>query len=289
MKSAVLITAYKNLDRLVPIVDFFDDDFDIYIHIDASSTEPNPSFTERHKGCILHVERTYRITWGSEKHLWAIDSLLRKAVGNGPYAYYHLITGSDFPIKPLREFKDFFTEGEGVSYLEWHRLPRPEWPGNGGLDRVQYYWVGNQWSDSRHAMPAYTLGLLRLQRKLHLKRPAHGFRQWYGGGTYFSITQQAAEQLCAVKQVTLHRWTRFTHCAEEVYPHTILLNSMPEESICNDSLRYMVWDEHSMSPHTLTEADFDNIAASHCFFARKLEPTVSDELKQRIDNEILSR
>lgn len=288
MKSALLITAYKDLEQLVRLVDFFDEDFDVYLHIDASCREATPQFS---RGCGggLHVERTYAVRWGSEKHLWAIDSLLRKAVAHGPYACYHLITGSDYPIKPLAEFKRFFAEGKGLSYMEWHPMPRPGWPGNGGMDRVRHYWVGNQWVDSRKAMPAYTRALLWLQRKLHFSRGSHGFARWYGGGTYFSLTQEAAEVLCATSQSRLHRWTRFTHCAEEVYPHTMLLNALHEDAVCNDSLRFMLWDEGSTGPRVLTEADFPALAASHCFFARKLEPGVSDALKQKIDDELLER
>ena len=280
MKQALLITAYKDLGRLVQLAGFFDDDFDIYVHVDKSSPEPLPDFAGRR----VHVERTYRIAWGSERHLWAIDGLLRKAVASGPYACYHLITGSDFPIRPLKDFKNFFGGGGGVSYMEWHRLPRAEWPGNGGFDRVRRYWA-----DSRCGLPAFTLGLLRLQRKLHFSRSTHGYAQWYGGGTYFSLTQQAAEVLTGVSRRRLHRWTRFTHCAEEIYPHTMLLNALPEEAVCNNSLRYAVWDVGAGSPHVLTEADFDGLAASGCFFARKLEAGVSDGLKRRIVNELLAR
>lgn len=37
MKQAILITAYKNYHHLEEIIAFFDDDFEIYIHIDRKS------------------------------------------------------------------------------------------------------------------------------------------------------------------------------------------------------------------------------------------------------------
>ena len=37
MKQAILITAYKNFNHLIDLIDFFDDDFEIFIHIDKKS------------------------------------------------------------------------------------------------------------------------------------------------------------------------------------------------------------------------------------------------------------
>ncbi len=37
MQQAILITAYKNIAHLREIIDFFDDDFLFYIHIDKKS------------------------------------------------------------------------------------------------------------------------------------------------------------------------------------------------------------------------------------------------------------
>jgi len=37
LKQAILVTAYKDIDRLKILTDLFDDDFSFYIHIDKKA------------------------------------------------------------------------------------------------------------------------------------------------------------------------------------------------------------------------------------------------------------
>ena len=282
MKQAILITAYKDLSFLQRIVSCFDEDFDFYIHIDKKCKEPNPVFECGH----VIVLKKYRIEWGSERHLWAMFDLLEMACKKGGYSYYHIITGSDYPIKALSEFKSFFSGENRKSYIEYHLLPRESWGTEGGLERIKYFWVGNQWFDSRRSGGAMRW-FLKLQRKLGFRRSLSAFDRWYGGGGYCSLSSEGADCIFSYGRRRLHRRSLFTHCTEEIFFQTILLNVLGEGRVCNDALHLSIWEGDAASPKVLDESDFEAIEKSNCFFARKVNLEHSLPLLQRIDNEIL--
>lgn len=283
MKQAILITAYTQLEFLKEIIGFFDGDFDFYIHIDKKTKKGDLSFLDLPN---VRVYSKYRIQWGSERHLRAMVFLMQEAEKNGSYSYYHLITGSDYPIKLLAEFKRFFCEDNKNNYLEFFELPRPSWVMEGGLERVKYYWIGNTWFDIRGKVSGCASKLLKLQRKLGVKRKfIKLFPKLYGGGGYCSLTSDAVSYLVkTIKDKHLLNYMRHTHCAEELFLHTILLNAEPKFPVVNDSMRYSKWEGDARSPKTLDESDYDEMMASGCFFARKFEMKESNLLLVKLRN-----
>ncbi len=277
MKQAVLITAYCQLAFLKEIVGFFDDQFDFYIHIDKKTKKEDLSYLDLPN---VKVYSRYRVQWGSEKHLRAIVFLMKEAHKCGGYSYYHLITGSDYPIKSLTNFKSFFSSTNKNNYIEWYDLPRPTWVMEGGLERVKYYWIGNTWFDIRGKVGKFVYKLLMIQRKLGVKRKfVKMFPKLYGGGGYWSLTDEAVSYLVrTINNNKLLGYMRHTHCAEEVFLHTLLLNAEQKFPVVNNSIRYSKWEENARSPKVLDESDFKEVMCSGCFFARKIDPVNSKKL-----------
>lgn len=281
MKQAILITAYTQLEFLKKIIDSFDQDFDFYIHIDRKSTVQD-RFWETYPN--VKVFSKFRIQWGSVKHLQAIFFLMKEAQKAAEsYSYYHLITGSDCLIKPLSEFKSFFSQDNQNNYLEWFKLPRASWVMEGGLERVKYYWLGNTLFDIRGRLSKYVYKLVKYQRLLHVQRPfLKLYTTLYGGGGYWSLTSDAVDYLIRkIEEGHLMKYMRHTHCSEEILFHTLLLNAETHFPIVNDSLRYSKWEENARSPKFLDETDMKEILSSKCFFARKFR---DDGLISRIQN-----
>lgn len=288
MKQAILITAYCQLEFLKEIVGFFDDHFDFYIHIDKKSPKKDIPFMDMPN---VKVYSKYRVQWGSEKHLRAIVFLMEEANKVGDYSYYHLITGSDYPVKSLSEFLSFFGEDNKNNYMEYYELPRDTWVMEGGLERLRYYWIGNSLFDIRGRMGNMVYKLLKIQRKIGVKRKFMKlYPRLYGGGGYWSLTSDAVDYLVkTIRQEKILRYMRFTHCAEEVLFHTVLLNANLDFQITNCSLRYSKWMENAKSPMLLVEEDFKEIEQSNAFFARKFDSEYSRNLivliNKLVDNE----
>ena len=279
MKQAILVTAYKNLQSLGRLISCFDEDFDFYIHIDKKCKEKMPALGGAH----VYTVRKYNIQWGSERHLWAIIELFKLSCLNGPYSYFHVITASDYPVKPLGEFKSFFSDWNDKIYLDYHQLPWNAWIGEGGFERIKYFWVGNQWYDFRTHKMTLTKTLLKIQRKIHFSRNMGVFPQWYGGLSYFSVPHDAAEAIASLPWRKVRLRTRFTHVAEEVFLQTMLVNEFPSERLVNNPLRYTVWEGMESGPRVLAENDFENVVRSGAFFARKTEEPVSKSLMDQLD------
>ena len=139
MSQAILITAYKNYQHLIQIIEFFDSNFEIYIHIDKkrSISKMELQILENYE-IVRLVSRKYKVNWGGLNHLKAILFLSEKALENPNNYYYHLISGHDFPIKKSRFFLDFFWNSN-FEFIESFVMPHKGWVGNGGMDRIDYY------------------------------------------------------------------------------------------------------------------------------------------------------
>jgi hypothetical protein len=280
MKQAILITAYKDLDFITKVISFFDDDFTFFIHIDKKCKEDFSVF-EKYKNVFLYNK--YRIEWGGSNHLMAILLLIQEAHKIQTFDYYHLITGSDYPVKPLSEFKAFFEAHKNENFMEYFQLPRKSWGEDGGLRRIQYFWFGLNSVDVRGKFWELIRTSLRIQKKLKLKRKFGFFdgRLW-AGGTYWSLSKNAIDVFISFIDNNPAYIPRFrcTSIAEEIFMQTVLLNS--GVSVNNNYLRYIDWGEDGANPVTLTEKDFDKIMSSDCFFARKFDTKISGELLEKL-------
>lgn len=256
------------------MLEYFDSDFEIFIHIDKKCKEDISRLQQR---AHTQIYKSYTISWGDFNHLQAIVQLCREAYTFSECKYFHLITGTDYPIVPLSEFKAFFSKNCQNNFVEHFPLPRAGWGSEGGIERIRYYWF----RPLNSKVSQYTL---KIQRKiLHTYRPFGFFNgKLYGGGTYWSVSRNAISSILdylSNHPQYLHRF-RYTHIPEEICFPTLWKGLGVH--LTNNHLRYIDWSENKANPKVLTEADFKKVIQSHCIFARKLEKGVSETLKNKI-------
>jgi hypothetical protein len=130
--------------------------------------------------------------------------------------------------------------------------------------------------------------ILSLQIKLRIKRPfpvIFNNLKIYLGSTYWSLNKTALEYVLRYVSSNKEFANRFkyTFCPEEFFFQTILLNSPLVGTIVDDNLRYIDWKSgRGGCPAYLDETDFTNIVSSGCFFARKLNDSTSNKLKNKL-------
>ena len=275
MRQAILITAYNDFDQLRRLVEYFEDGFEVFVHVDKRCRQI-PDDLQRPN---VHLYQRFRIFWGSVNHLRAIVFLMGEAVSHADLEYFHLITGSDYPVPSLNDLKSFGETHRHENYLEYFPLPRPGWDGDGGLDRVNYYWP-QRWLRPGDNQAGYRLTafLVKLQRKLGLRRRFDFFEgRLYGGGTYWSVSREAVEYALGFLHDHLGYLRRFrmTKIAEEICLPTLWANS--QLPLTNNSLRFIEWGTEA-SPRVLTEQHYDDLIHSNCLFARKMVSGHSDDL-----------
>lgn len=279
MRQAILITAYRDIPMLEKLVNYFDDDFELFIHIDKRCRENISAIQEKPH---VHIYRKYAVEWGDYKHLLAIVMLMQEAYRHDELEYFHLITGSDYPIMPLDKFKAYCEEHRCDNFLEHFHLPHPDWGAEGGLNRIQYWWLRP--NTHRSTGSQLTRKLVNLQRRLGLKRSFNYLNgKLYGGGTYWSLSRKAIE--AALDYINAHpsylRRFRMTSIGEEICLPTLLANSgLP---LINNYMRYIDWGPDGANPQVLSEKNYDKIVASGVLFARKMESGVSDKLIEQLD------
>lgn len=288
--QAILITAYKNYDHLEEIVNFFDDKFNIYIHIDKkTSISKNDIQKLSSNKKVRYVSQQYKINWGGINHLLAILELAQEAIKNSDNKYFHLITGHDYPIVSLDKFSDFMDTNRNNDFMEYSSLPYSAWPED-GMDRLSRY---NMYDliDGRTGLNERLIkGFSKLQKAVGFKRSfSKDFPPLYGGSTYWSLKRQSLEyvfQYMKNHPDFLKRF-RYSFCSEEIFFQTILLNSPMKDSIINNNMRFIIWEERNGNfPANLDSNDYDNIQKSSALFARKFEYPVSEDLLHKIKEDI---
>lgn len=279
MKQAILITAYKDLEHLRKIVDYFDSDFSIYIHIDKKSLIKTSELKELASlENVKFAGKKFIVNWGGFNHLRAIIFLSKLALEDNENFFFHLISGSDFPIKEKKDFKSFFFENKEKIFLNHFEVPYEGWAGNGGMDRLQYYHFYDLWNYKIQKEKYRIKKLINIQKKFNLKRSfPKRIPRIYGGSTWWSMSRDALEYVVRVKRKKsiLSRF-RYTFCSEEFYFQTVVLNSKFSHRVDNNSLRYIDWNyRNGNNPAILDDSDFDKLLRSDAFFARKMVNPVS--------------
>jgi hypothetical protein len=284
MKQAILITAYKNIHHLKEIIDWFDDDFSFYIHIDKKSnlSDEEKRLLEEIKKAAF-VSRDFKTNWGGMNHLNSILLLLREASKNGRIEYFHLISGTDFPIKSCSVFKETMLKNKGKEFIEYFEMPAKVWE-NGGMDRILYYNlhdVINAKSSNRRIISEF----VNLQKKINFKRNIADFPKLYGGSTWWSLSAASCQYVLEFieKNPSFLNRFKYTFCAEEIFFQTIILNSPLKENVVNDNQRYILWENRNGNiPANLDETDIEAIEKSEKLFARRFEYPASEKLVAEI-------
>jgi hypothetical protein len=282
-KLVYIVSAYKLPEQLVRLVRRLGDDpaADFFIHVDRKTDDatfrrmsvdlgpfPNVHLLERHRcyyGGFGHVEATTK----------AINEILRRRVR---FDHAILLTGQDYPIRSNSEIKDFFRRNSRQSFMEYFPLPNAEWK-SGGTDRVDYWHL--RFGRRYYRIPGRSLvGFKRRFPSLRL----------FGGSAYWCLSRECIEYIYGFlrQHRSYARFFKYVNVPEELFFHTIVLNSHLRQHIVNDDLRYLEWrkPETAGGPAILRKHDLDKILQSQKLFARKFDVTEDAEVLDMIDARI---
>ncbi|RBN50310.1 beta-1,6-N-acetylglucosaminyltransferase [Flavobacterium psychrolimnae] len=287
MQQVILITAYKNYNHLEEIILFFDVDFEIYIHIDKKSKITKDELNQLKKySQVKLVSQKYKVNWGGFNHLKSILFLAEKALKNSQNYYFHLLSGHDFPIKKLTEFKEYFDNNRKLEFINYFDVPKIGWVDNGGMDRIEYYNLYDALDAKIPKQNGLIRRLIAIQKRLTFKRPISSkFPKLYGGSTWWSLSRDCLQYVVNFTKnnnFVLKRF-KYTLCSEEFYFQTIIMNSHFSLKVANNNLRYIDWvARNGNNPAILDTSDFEKLVATDAFFARKFEYPLSIDLMNQI-------
>lgn len=285
MNHAFIITAYKNGEQLERLIDQLDSEHSFfYINIDKKSELCNDVFLNKMKSRknVFLPSEFINVYWGGFSHLNAFVMMLSVAIKNKSIDYFHTISGQCFPTTTMEEFDSFFVENNGKEYITYFELPSNRWL-DGGLGRVEYYHLNDLFDPKKRFFKYLNPFFISLQKKLKIKRKQPTcIVNYYGGGTWWSLSKNAINYIFEMMDADTKLLKRFkhTHCSEEIFFQSILLNSKFKNDVVSDDLRYIDWNTRNGNcPANLDETDFDKIVNSNVFFARKLELPLANTLR----------
>ena len=132
---AYLILAHNDPSLLKTLVSCLDDSRnDIYVHWDAKSGEaPELQTNNAH---LYVLENRVKVNWAGFSMVEAEYRLFKAAYDNGPYVYYHLLSGADLPIKSQDYIHEKCAEMRGTEFIAFADAPQSE------IDyRVQHFFL----------------------------------------------------------------------------------------------------------------------------------------------------
>lgn len=273
MKQVFLIHAHKDLDQLNALVaQLCDPDFAIYVHLDRKwrldTAQVHPAARQ--------VEPRVDVCWGGFSQVQAMLGSLRRVLADQPeFDKLTFLSAQDFPVLPNFGLKREFARLAGRELLE----AAPVRPGGWQVAfRYQYFYHEGGGRTAR-------LACALLNRALRLagrtRRLPGGVEAW-GGSAWWSLSRPCIAHMLAEvrRQGALLRFFRSVLCPDEMFFHTLVMNSPFRERVIDRNFRYVQWPQGgARNPKVLTDSDLAPVLASGAHFCRKLDGEASAGLR----------
>jgi len=294
MAIAYLILAHQNITQLAKLIDSLTlgNQNYCFIHFDLGnySSSKIKQLRKTTSSDSWHViRRKMHINWGGFNMIEATLALILEVLNFNKFKFERLSlhSGMDFPLKDNEEIENFFKENKEKQYIEFFKLPNSEnWFGNGGLDRVNYYWF----IDDLGFTESYKLVRAQIMADAHKNHP-EGIKRIYGGSQWFTITSECARYIIDYlnENSGIYHYFKYSYIPDEMFFQTILLNSKFKKQIVNDNLRMIDWPTGSKHPKIFETKDLNKIEESVKLFARKFDENVDSQIIQYLSRKFSTK
>jgi len=291
MNIAYIILAHKNITQVRRLLDAIQGE-NIYIYLHLDRLAGNSLFSEAAAGLkdiqnLVFIKR-FPTNWGSFGLIRATLEGLRQISKNNGIDYAILLSGQDYPLKRSADLLGFLEQNKSRSFLQYHQLPSSQWPPDG--PRRYTHWHFNLgWKDTPFRKLTNRI-LNRIFNTLFPQRILPDGLAPFGGWQWWCLNRDGFDYVLdyAAKHPRVVDFFRHVRIPDEMFFHTILLNSPLHLSIQNRLLTYVDW-QGPPYPKILVQADFNKLKDSGFFFARKFDMKIDTLILDRIDHELLKR
>lgn len=249
----------------------------VVVHVDART--PARVYEEMTRGLEalpnVHFVERHRSPYASYGHVRATLKGLEHLSRRGePYDFVVLLTGQDYPIKPLAETRASLEPARSQTFMQHFPLPEPSWHRGG-------QWRLERWHfNTPHGLHAVKR---RWLRPLVMQELPYGLAP-HGGSSYWTMSRHHADYvLDFLESHPLYtRYFRRVGIPDEIFFQTILMNSPHASEVVNDSQRYVDWTRAEV-PAIFDSSDLDTLLARPEPFARKFDSSRDDAVLDALD------
>lgn len=265
MRHSWLIIAHNEfgiLQRLVSALDTPEND--IYIHFDRKVKQIPSIQTKLSRVSI--VDNRSDVRWGSISQIKCEFALLEAAAINGPYDYYHVISGTTLPLKPFKIINCYFESHSGKcllsglcqssSYQETIKVRRYNLFLNHyayGTDFIkktsQFLWKSS----------------IAIQRVLGIQ--SNRGKVFYKASNWLSLTEEATQYLLSREKEILKIY-RYSFCGDEYFVPSELMASPLRDRLISDE-HYLLHNIARSNASVFHLAEYDELCKTDYLFARK--------------------
>lgn len=266
MKHAYLIIAHDNVEILNVLLHLLDDERnDIYLHIDKKSYIDLDSVYRPCASKFYLLSNRINVKWGDFSQIRVELLLLKEAIANSHYSYYHLLSGVDLPIKSQNYIHNFFSQNQGLEFVDFSQEPVENY-----IKRVSKYWLFTYWWKSKNPVMFLLKCLIQpfvmlINRNLDVE-----FKK---GANWFSITDDCARYIVQ-NEAYINKRFKHTMCCDEIFLQTLIWN--------NEEFRYKIYNSNKELvgcmreidwtrgiPYVWQDMDFEELMNAKGIFARK--------------------
>lgn len=284
MKHAYLIIAHNEFDVLRRLVAALDDARnDVYVHIDRK-VKAIPEL-ETKKSRLYVLDNRIDVRWGHYSQIEAEMLLFETALRNGPYGYYHLISGTHLPLKAQNEIHSFYDGMQGKNLFSNLRETNHHYQEILKVHRVNLFLRNYSSAVKIRAAVSqwFWKAVIAIQRVLGIS--INNDVKFYWANNWCSLTESAVGYLVKEKK-TIRRRYRWSFCGDEFFVPTELMKSeLAGTVVSSDKLLYGAIGRSNAS--VLTMDDFEGMISSGCIFGRKFSaehPQLVDKILSELDD-----
>lgn len=127
MKIAFLMQCHKNPEQINLLLNALKHpQVDIFVHVDAKSKSIRNNIVKRDGVYLLSEKECVDVKWAQFSQVKATLNLLDAAISRGGYYHYFLISGQDFPLKPVEEIVEYLDERKDDNFIECSSIKKFE-------------------------------------------------------------------------------------------------------------------------------------------------------------------
>lgn len=292
MKIAVLIQCHKNARQINLLLETMRHPaFTFFVHVDKKSAIAG-DIVRREDVIVLPEESRVDVQWAKISQIDATLNLIKYAVAYGPYDFYWVCSGQDFPIKSPSVIAEWFQTHSDHDFVELFKSRNTGLSHENNYDKrnAVYFprWILGRETWKRIAKRAYTeiTGGYNRTFRWARRRAVNGLA-FYFGSSWVCLTGRTVQWVLQylADHPEYYQFMKNCNCPDESFFQTLVMNS-PYAGKRMDYLHYVDWSEGKSSPKILRDADFDKLLSSEKLMARKLDAAVDERILCRLQKQV---
>lgn len=275
---AFLIIAHNNFKILEKLVSQLDYELnDIYIHVDKKSEIPY--YITTHKSKLYWINNRHNVYWGNISLVEVELLLMQTAYNSGVhYEYYHLLSGVDLLLKDNDYIHAFFKRNKGKEFVGFATISKDELDCriNKYFIFTKYFALRNKYFFLKKILEFIEFFLNIFYRYDNILCVSHFAK----GTNWFSITHDFCAYTLSKYHLIIRRF-KHTLCPDEIFLHTLLLNSSFRRQIYDfddefrGCMREIDWNRGYPYVWGQNLCDLELLKKSDKLFARKFDEKIS--------------